>query len=151
MSLQADIRADMVSAMKAKEELRLSVLRGLLSLFTQELTTTKRTPRDELSDDEVLALIRRSLKQRRDAASQFRAGHREDLAANEDAEAIFLEAYLPQLMFADKVAEVVKAKAAALGVTDKSGVGKLIGAVMADLKGQADGKDVKDAVEKLFQ
>lgn len=140
----------MISAMKAKEELRLSVLRGLLSLFTQELTTTKRTPRDELADDEVLTLIRRSLKQRRDAAQQFRVGHREDLALNEDAEAVMLEVYLPQLLSPEKVQEVVEAKAKALGVTDKSGMGKLIGAVMAELKGTADGKDVKDAVEKLF-
>ncbi len=150
MSLQAQIRADMVSAMKAKEEVRLSVLRGLLSLFTQELTATKRTPQDTLTDDEVLTLIRRSLKQRREAASQFRTGNREDLALLEDAEAILLEEYVPAMMSSDEVREVVQNKAAALGITDKSGTGKLIGAIMADLQGRADGKEVKDAVDNLF-
>lgn len=140
----------MVAAMKAKEETRLSVLRGLLSLFTHELTTTKRTPHDQLHDDEVIALIRRSVKQRREAATQFRAGGREDLAVTEEAEAAILETYLPTLLSYDKVAEAVATKAKSLGITDKSGMGKLIGAVMAELKGQADGKEVKAAVEALL-
>jgi uncharacterized protein len=150
MGLQAQIRADMVSAMKSKEELRLSVLRGLLALFTHELTTTKRTPQDTLADDEVLTLIRRALKQRREAAAQFRTGGREDLATHEDEEAVFLEAYLPQMMAPEAVKNIVREKAKILGVLDKSGAGKLIGTIMKELQGVADGKDVKDAVDALF-
>ena len=150
MTLQEQVRADMVAAMKAKEELRLSVLRGLLSLFTQELTATKRTPKDTLTDEEVLALIRRSLKQRRDAAAQFRAGAREDLAAQEESEAVLLEAYLPAMLGDDEIEAVVRAKIEALGVTDKSGIGKLIGAVMGELKGRADGAVVKHVVERVL-
>jgi uncharacterized protein YqeY len=150
MSLQETIRTDMVSAMKAREELKLSVLRGLLTLFMNELTATKRTPQDKLEDDEVLGLIRRSLKQRKDAADQFRAGGRPDLAEKEDAEGVILSAYLPQLMSQDEILPVAQAKITALGVTDKSGMGKLIGAVMSELKGRADGGDVKAVVEKLL-
>jgi uncharacterized protein YqeY len=150
MSLQETIRTDMVSAMKAREELKLSVLRGLLTLFMNELTATKRTPQDKLEDDEVLGLIRRSLKQRKDAADQFRAGSRPDLAEKEDAEGVILSAYLPQLMSQDEILPFVQAKISALGVTDKSGMGKLIGAVMTELKGKADGGDVKAVVEKLL-
>jgi uncharacterized protein len=150
MSLQQTIREEMVSAMKAKEEVRLRVLRGLITLFTNELTATKRTPQDALTDDEVLGLIRRSLKQRHEAASQFRAGGREDLATNEEAEAVVLEKYLPVQMSKEDIEKVVIAKIAELGVTDKSGLGKLIGAVMTELKGKADGKDVKEVVEKVL-
>jgi uncharacterized protein len=151
MSLQETIRTDMVSAMKAREELRLSVLRGLLTLFTNELTATKRTPQDKLTDDEVLTLIRRALKQRKEAADQFRAGGRPELAEKEDAEGAILSAYLPQMMSREEVEKAVQAKIAALGVTDKSGLGKLIGAVMGELKGKADGAMVKEIVESLMK
>ena len=140
----------MVSAMKAKEEVRLSVLRGLLTLFTNELTATKRTPQDKLTDDEVLTLIRRALKQRTESSNQFRAGGRPELAEKEDAEGKILETYLPQMMGRDEIETVVTQKMAQLGVSDKSGMGKLIGAVMGELKGKADGGDVKAVVEKLL-
>jgi uncharacterized protein YqeY len=150
MSLQEDIRTQMVAAMKAKEAEKLSVLRGLMSLFTQELTTTKRTPQDTLSDDEVLALIKRSVKQRKDAAEQFRNGGRPELAEKEGSEATVLEAYLPAQVGEEEIERVVRAKVAALGVTDKSGMGKLMGAVMAELKGNADGTVVKNVVERIL-
>jgi len=148
MTLQEQVRADMVAAMKAKEEPRLTVLRGLLSAFTQELTATKRTPQDTLSDEEALTVIQRSVKQRKDAAAQYRTGGREELATQEEAEAEVLKAYLPAQLSSEEVAAVVQAKAAALGVSDKTGMGKLMGAVMAELKGKADGGMVKEAVEK---
>ena len=150
MSLQQTIHDDMVSAMKAKEELRLSVLRGLISAFTNELTATKRTPQDELTDDEALEVIRRALKQRKDAAAQFTAGGREELAASELAEAEILQTYLPAMMSAEDVSKVVEAKKAALGLTEKKDMGKLMGAVMGELKGKADGGDVKQAVESIL-
>ena len=141
----------MVSAMKAREELKLSVLRGLLTLFTNELTATKRTPQDKLTDDEVLTLIRRALKQRKEAGDQFRAGGRPELAEKEDAEGAILSAYLPQMMSREEVEAVVKAKIEALGAVDKSGLGKLIGSVMGELKGRADGAMVKEIVESLIK
>jgi hypothetical protein len=150
MTLQEQVRADMIRAMKAKEPLRLSVLRGLLTLFTNELTGTKRTPQDALTDDEVLVLIKRSVKQRADAAAQFRTGGRPDLAEHEEAEGAILSAYLPAALPHDEIEKVVRAKVAALGITDKSGMGKLIGAVMGELKGAADGKDVREVVEAVL-
>lgn len=150
MSLQQSMRADMMEAMKAKEEVRLRVLRSLVTLFTQELTATKRTPQDSLTDEEVLGLIRRSLKQRIDAASQFRTGKREDLAVIEDEEAKVLETYLPAMIGKDEIKKIVDAKIVEMKVTDKSGMGKLIGAVMAELKGKADGKDVKEVIENAL-
>lgn len=140
----------MVAAMKAKEAERLSVLRGLITLCTQELTATKRTPQDTLSDEEVLALIKRSVKQRKDAADQFTQGGRPELAANELAESVILEAYLPAQASEEEIEVVVRKKVDQMGVTDKSGMGKLMGAVMAELKGNADGTVVKRAVERVL-
>lgn len=148
MTLQEQVRVDMVSAMKAKDETRLMVLRGLLTLFTNELTATKRTPQDKLSDDEVLGLIRRALKQRKEAAEQYRVGGRPELAEKEESEGRVLEAYLPQMMREDEIAAIIDAKIAALEVNDKSGMGKLIGAVMSECKGRADGAVVKELVGK---
>lgn len=140
----------MVEAMKAKDEVRLRVLRSLITLFTQELTATKRTPQDELTDEEVLGLIRRSVKQRTEAATQFRAGKREDLAENEETEAKVLEAYLPAMMSKEDIEKVVNAKKEEMKIVDKSGMGRLMGAVMLELKGKADGKDVKEVIEGSF-
>jgi hypothetical protein len=140
----------MRDAMKKKEEVRLRVLRSLVTMFTQELTATKRTPQDDLTDDEVLTLIKRSVKQRNEAATQFRAGNREDLAENEEIEAKILDVYLPEMMSKDAIEKIVKTKIKEMGVEDKSGMGKLMGAVMAECKGLADGKDVKEVIERLL-
>ena len=72
------------------------------------------------------------------------------MASNEDEEAKILEKYLPVLMSREEIEKVVVVKIAELGVTDKSGMGKLVGAVMAELKGKADGKEVKEVVEKAL-
>lgn len=144
------IRDDLKTALKAKEEPRLTVLRGVLSAMTQELTATNRTPQDTLSDEEALAVIRRELKRRQDAAQQFMSGNRPELAEAEVAEAQVLQTYLPQMMSREEIEPVVKAKMEALAITDKSKMGQLIGAVMGELKGKADGADVKAVVEENF-
>ena len=134
MTLQEQIRTDLTAAMKAKEEPRLTVLRGLVSMFTQELTNTKRTPQDLLSDDEAIAVIRRALKQRVEAAEQFKAGNRADLAETEEAEAAIVKAYLPQLMSREEIHPLALAKRDAMQITDKSKAGILTGNLMKDLK-----------------
>jgi len=150
MTLQERIRVDMLTSMKAKEAEKLTVLRGLLSACTQELTATKRTPQDTLTDDEVLAVVRRALKQRKDAAEQYRAGGREELAAQEEAEARIIETYLPAQLPREEIEKVVRAKAESLGVTNKADMGKLMGAVMVEFKGNADGGVVKEVVEDVL-
>ncbi len=148
--LQEDFRKKLTEAMKARKELEVIVLRGLLSLCTYELTTKGRTPQDTLSDEEVLALVRRSVKQRKEAAEQFRKGGRPELADKEEAECTFLETFLPAQMTEEDIRVVVEKKKAELGVSDKSGMGKLIGAVMKEVAGRADGNTVKNSIEKSF-
>ena len=148
--LHKQIKEEVKMAMLAKDAVRLSVLRGLLSAFTNELVATKRKPQDELADAEIIAVIRRAVKQRKDSIDQFTKGGRKDLADSEEAELKILETYLPKMMSKDDVKKKVEEMKMKLGITDKSKLGQLIGASMKELNGLADGADVKEAVESLF-
>lgn len=148
--LYTQIRDELKDAMRAKDSMRITVLRGLLAAFTNELVATKRKPTEELSDEEIVTVIRKAVKQRKDSIEQFTAGGRQDLAEKEEAELALLEVYLPQMMSKEDIASLAKAKKEELGITDKSKMGILMGALMKDLNGKADGSDVKEAVEKLF-
>ncbi len=150
MTLQETIKGSLKEAMMAKDTVRMTVIRGLMSAFTNELVANGRTPQDALTDEEVLTVIKRAVKQRKDAVEQFTAGGRADLAESEQAELKILEVYLPQMMSKDEIKAFAEAKKAELGVTDKSKVGILMSALMKDLKGKADGSDVKSVVEGLF-
>ena len=150
MALHEDIKGELKEAMKAKEATRLSVIRGMLTAFTNELVATNRTPQDMLKDDEVLGVIKRLAKQRKESIVQYEAAGRQELAEPEKEELAILEAYLPSLMSQDEIRPVAEAKKAELGVEDKSKLGVLIGAVMKELGGKADGGDVKSVVESLF-
>ena len=151
MSLQTDIKAQMKEAMKAKDQVRLTVLRGVLSAFTNELVAKKMKPDEEMSDDDALTVIKRLSKQRKDSIQQFADAGRDELAENEKAELAVLEEFLPAMMSQDEIRPIAEAKKAELGVEDASGAGRLVGAVMGELKGQADGGDVKAVVDSLFE
>lgn len=131
----------------AKDEVRLSVIRGLLSSFTNELVAKGRTPQDQLTDEEVLAVISRATKQRKDSIQQFEAAGRPELAESEKAELTILESYLPTQMSKEEIAAFVAKKKVELGLSDKSQAVELIKVVMLELKGKADGKLVKEAVD----
>lgn len=151
MSLQTDIKDQMKDAMKAKDQVRLTVLRGISAAFTNELVAKKMTPQDELPDDDAMVVIKRLAKQRKDSIQQFTDAGRDELAADEQAELAVLEGFLPAMMSQDEIRPIAEAKKAELGVEDKSGAGRLVGAVMNELKGQADGGDVKAVVDSLFE
>ncbi len=140
----------MKDAMRAKDAPRLMVLRGMLAAFTNELVATGKTPQDKIDDEGAVTVIKRLAKQRKDAAEQFDKGDRKELADNERAELVMLEEYLPQTMSKDDIKKIAEAKIAELEVTDKSKMGILMGAIMKDTKGEADGGDVKDVVEELL-
>ena len=150
MALHEDIKAELKEAMKAKEATRLTVIRGMLTAFTNELVSTGKTPQDRLEDDAVRAVIKRLAKQRKDSIEQFEAAGRTELAEQEKAELAVLEGYLPQMMNQDEIRPIAEAKKAELGVDDKSKMGVLIGAVMKETAGKADGGDVKAVVEELL-
>ena len=136
--------------MLAKDAVRLSVVRNMISAFTNELVATGKTPQDILDDAGVLKVIKRLSNQRKDSIEQFEKGGRPELAESERAELAILDTYLPTLMSREEIKVVALAKKAALGVTDKTKAGQLTGIVMKDLAGKADGGDVKAVVDELF-
>jgi uncharacterized protein len=146
MSLHQDIKNQVVEAMKARETERLNVLRGLLSSFTNEAVAKKRKPDEELTDEEVLGVISRAVKQRKDSIEQFEKGGRNDLAEVEKGELKILETYLPAQMSREEVSEYVKKKQADLNLPlDKKN--QLMGIIMKELKGKADGMVVKAVID----
>lgn len=150
MTIQTDIKEQMKEAMKAKDTVKLGVVRGLSSAFTNELVKLGKMPQDELSDEDALAVIRRAVKQRKDSIEQFVAGGRPELAEDEKAELAILETYLPAMMSKEDVMKIAQAKMAEMGVSDKSKAGMFMGALMKDLKGKADGDVVKAVVDELL-
>jgi len=150
MSLHSQIKEEIKEAMKAKEATRLSVLRGLVTAFTNELVAQKRIPGEELSYEDALAVIKRSAKQRKDSIEQFTKGGRPELAQAEEAELKVLEGYLPKMMSKEEILKIAETKKEELSINDKSKMGMLVGAVMKELAGRADGSDVKDVVNELL-
>lgn len=135
--------------MIAKDETRLLVLRGVQAEIQKDLIA-KKSAATEGTDDEVVAIVKKLVKQRKDSIDQFEKGGRPELAESEKKELAILQAYLPATMSKDEIKKVALAKKAELGVADKAGAGKLIGAVSKELKGKADGADIKEVVEGLF-
>lgn len=148
--LHTQIKDEMKQAMLARDAVRVTTLRGLMSAFTNELVAKRRKPDETLSDDEALDVVRRGVKQRRDSIEQFEKGGRADLAASEKAELTILEAYLPASMPREEIRALAEAKMQELGITDKGKAGQLVGALMKDLRGKADGGDVKAVVDELL-
>ena len=140
----------MIAAMKAKEPVKLAVMRGLIAACTNELVSKGRGPDGVLTEDEVLSVIVRASKQRKDSIEQFEAGGRPELAESEKAELEVLTALLPAQMSKTEVEAAAKAKATEMGTADKTGANQLMGALMKDLKGKADGTMVKEVVDGLF-
>jgi uncharacterized protein YqeY len=150
MSLHETIKASLKDALKAKEEVRLRTIRSMLTAFTNELVSKGKTPQDFLSDEEVLAVIKRLAKQRQESIVQYETNNRPELAEPEKAELEVLKTYLPKLMTPEEIKPIAEAKKSELGIEDKAKMGMLVGAVMKELGGKADGGDVKLVVDNLF-
>jgi uncharacterized protein YqeY len=147
---QADLKEMMKDAMRAKDSVKLGVVRGLMSAMTNEAVSKGYGPDGQLNEDEVLTVVMRAAKQRKDSIQQFTDGGRPELAEGEKAELAVLETMLPAQMSRDEIAAAAAAKAAEMGVTDKTKANMLMGALMKDLKGRADGTIVKEVVDAMF-
>lgn len=134
----------------AKDAVRLETYRGMLAAFTNEVVSKNRKPNEMLADEEVITVITRLSKQRKDSIEQFKKGNREDLVKKEEAELAILETYLPKMMEKSGVEKIARAKKEELGITDPSKKGMLMSVLMKDLKGKADGTTVKEVVDSLF-
>lgn len=150
MTLHESLRESLKEALKAKDAIKLRTVRSIMTACTNELVATNRTPQDMLNDAEVLNVIKRLAKQRKESIVQYEAANRPELAEPEKEELVVLEAYLPTLMSQDEIRPIAEAKKVELGIEDKAKMGMLVGAVMKELAGKADGGDVKIVIESLF-
>lgn len=150
MKIHETIKEQLVEAMRAQDEVRLNTLRSLIAMFSYELIAKK--SKDSIIDDaSALTLIKRSVNQHKDSIEQFEKGGRKDLVKKEKAELAILEAFLPASMSKDDIKKIVKAKIKADGVPDTKKMGQFMGSIMKELKGKADGADVKAIVEELVK
>jgi len=158
--LEEKIKSELKEAMKNKDTLTMTVLRGVLAGFTNELIAKKKKPRDEVSNELAITVIQRAVKQRKDSIEQFIKGERMDLVEIEKAELKILEKYLPKMMNTEEIKKIAEVKKIELEIEDKSnlpagrqGMGILIGAVLKEIKtvgASADGNEVKSVVEGLL-
>lgn len=149
MSLHATIKNQIKEALLARDAVRLSVLRGLQASFMNELIA-KKSLETELSDENVLTIIKRAVNQRKDSIEQFEKGGRNDLADSEKKELEILLMYLPKMMEQKEILKIALEIKDKSGIKNKSEAGKLTGLIMKELKGKADGADVKIAVDSLL-
>ena len=148
MELEKRIQADMVSAMKAKETVRLAALRGIKAAIL--LAKTAEGGNGEISDADIVKIIGKLVKQRKESAEIYSQQNRPELAENELAEASAMEVYLPkQLSEAEVEAELGKI-IAETGASKLSDMGKVMGIATKRLAGQADGKLISTLVKKLL-
>lgn len=150
MTLHETLKAGIPDALRAKDEVRLRTLRSLVTAMTNEVVAKKRKPDEFLTDEEALAVIKRAANQRKDSIEQFTAAGRSELAEPEQAELSILESLLPQQMSRDEIRTIAQEKMASMGVTDKKDAGRFMGSLMQELKGKADGGDVKAVVDELL-
>ncbi len=147
MGLKEKIDEDIKSAMKTREELRLSALRMLKAAIGNAEIAKKKT----LVDEDIISLLQTAVKQRKDSAEQFGAGNRPELAEKEKAEIKILEAYLPAQLGEQEVRELVAKAVADTGAAGAKDIGKVMGKLMPLVKGKADGGLVNRLVREILK
>ena len=143
MSLKGKITDDVKSAMKAGEKDRLKVLR----LITAAIKQVEVDERKELADEDVLGILTKMVKQRRDSIKQYTDGNRQDLADIEQAEIDIIETYLPEQLSEDEIAEIIDEAIASTGAEGMRDMGKVMGVVKSKVQGRADMGQVSSRVK----
>lgn len=146
MSLTKQLDQDMKLALKSKDKNRLSTIRMLKSAIKKEEIDKKHS----LNDDEVIAVIVREVKQRKDSIAQYEQAGRGDLADKEKAEIEVLSAYLPEPLSDEELKDLVKQVIQEVGATSKADMGKVMGAIIPKVKGRADGRQVNRIVQEML-
>lgn len=150
MTIHEGIKASIPEAMKARDAVRLSTLRSVVTAMVSEVVAKKRKPDELLTDEEALVVLKRCANQRKDSIEQYIKGNRPELAEPEKLELAIIETYLPEQLSREEIEAAVKAKMLEMNVATKAEAGKFTGAVMQELKGQADGALVKEIIDSLL-
>jgi uncharacterized protein YqeY len=144
MSLNERLNEDMKQAMKSQDKFRLSVIRMIRSAIKNVEIDQRKT----LDDSEVLDILSREIKQRRDSLLEFEKAGRDDLAVTVKAEIDVIAVYLPQQLTEEEVKEIVQQTISEVGASSKADMGKVMSALMPKVKGRADGKLVNQVVQQ---
>lgn len=147
MSLKAKLQEDLKLAMKNKDTVKKSVI----TLIRAEIKQREVDTRTELGDDEVIDVITKQLKQRRDAKTEFEKASRDDLVQEAEAEIEVLMEYLPQQLSKEELNEIVKETISEVGATSMKDMGKIMAAIKPKTKGRADGKMINELVKSNLQ
>lgn len=148
MELEKQIQADMVAAMKAKETVRLASLRAVKAAIL--LAKTAEGGTGEVTDADIVKIIQKLVKQRKESAEQYNAANRPELAENELAEAEAMSVYLPKQLSEAEIEARLKEIIAAVGASRPSDMGKVMGVATKQLAGLADGRVISTIVKKLL-
>lgn len=147
MSLKDQIQKDLIENMKAKNEAAVGAIRMLKTAIMKFETAGEAKV---ANDEEIIQLVNKEIKQRKDSIEQFEKGNRPELAAKEKAEMAFLSKYMPAQMSEDEIKAIIKEGMAATGASTKADLGKLMGAIMPKVKGKADGGLVNRLVQSML-
>lgn len=147
MALEQQIQKDIMEAMKSHDTVRLNAVRAIKSEILLAKTSSTE---HELEDSDVMKLIQKLVKQRKESAEMYVQAGRQELADNELAEAKFMEAYLPKALSEDEVRNILKQIISEVGASSPKDMGKVMGAATKRLAGQADGRTISTIVKELL-
>ena len=146
MSLQDRIESAMRDAMRARDERRTQTLRLAMSAAHNREIEAGRA----LTDEDYVEILGKQVKQRRESIEAFRSGGREAMAANEEAEAAILSEFLPEQLSSEELERIVRAAISETGASSPADLGKVMGRVVPETRGRADGKALSDLVRRLL-
>nr|WP_290665456.1 GatB/YqeY domain-containing protein [Ardenticatena sp.] len=146
MSLKERLQQDLKEALRNRGDVRRNTIRLLLTA----IKNAEIEHGSELSDEQIMQLLQKQAKQRRDSIEQYRRGGRDDLVAEESAELAIIEEYLPRQLSEDEIRAEAQAHIEAVGATSPRDMGKVMGPLMAKLRGRADGALVQKVVRELL-
>jgi hypothetical protein len=149
--LKERILSDLTAAMKAKEAQRLQVLRSLKAKLLEKEIEMRSGGHAEITEEDAIAVLTKAAKQRKESIQQFIDGNRPDLVETEQAELAIIESYLPEPMSKDEIIAIIDAKIEQVGASGLQDLGKVMGPIMGQLKGKADGGLVNRLVKARLE
>jgi hypothetical protein len=147
MGLKETLDSDYVVAMKAKDKLRVSTIRLMLA----EIKNEEIAKRDKLDEEELLGIVAREARKRRESIAEFEKGGRQDLVDKEKRELTLIEAYLPEQLTEEEVRSMVDETIEEVGAASAADLGKVMGKLMPRLKGKFDGKKANQIVREALE
>jgi uncharacterized protein len=147
MTLQEQLRADLEAALREQDQVRKSAIRMAIAA----LKNARVAKNADLTEDEMMAALEKEVKQRRNAMAEFERAGRQDLVASESAELAVLEAYLPEPLSEDEIAELARQLIEETGANSLGQMGQVMGKLMPRVRGRADGRQVSQIVRELLR